>query len=154
MKKIRLTETELINIIKRVIIEQESSNDNFINNDEGHSNEKHQLEEQIFRYLDERKFIKIKKRGTTHFANNHRDYDSLISYDYNEHDGWCWINLNLIYKICYSLSLKKSDFQQVIEQVIGRWVANTLQMKVTKTAVVHNGNHHLVLRKLWGGDYI
>lgn len=146
MKKIKLTETELINIIKRVIIEQESSNDNI--------EREPQLEEQIFRYLDERKFIKIKKRGTTHFANNHRDYDSLISYDYNEHDGWCWINLNLIYKICYSLSLKKSDFQQVIEQVIGRWVANTLQMKVTKTAVVPNGNHHLVLRKLWGGDYI
>ena len=146
MKKIRLTETELINIIKSVIIEQESSKDNI--------EREPQLEEQIFRYLDERKFIKIKKRGTTHFANNHRDYDSLISYDYNEHDGWCWINLNLIYKICYSLSLKKSDFQQVIEQVIGRWVANTLQMKVTKTAVVHNGNHHLVLGKLWGGDYI
>ena len=146
MKKIRLTETELINIVKRVIIEQESSKDNI--------EREPQLEEQIFRYLDERKFIKIKKRGTTHFADNHRDYDSLISYDYNEHDGWCWINLNLIYKICYSLSLKKSDFQQVIEQVIGRWVANTLQMKVTKTAVVHNGNHHLVLRKLWGGDYI
>ena len=146
MKKIRLTETELINIIKSVIIEQESSKDNI--------EREPQLEEQIFRYLDERKFIKIKKRGTTHFADNHRDYDSLISYDYNEHDGWCWINLNLIYKICYSLSLKKSDFQQVIEQVIGRWVANTLQMKVTKTAVVHNGNHHLVLRKLWGGDYI
>ena len=146
MKKIRLTETELINIIKSVIIEQESSKDNI--------EREPQLEEQIFRYLDERKFIKIKERGTTHFADNHRDYDSLISYDYNEHDGWCWINLNLIYKICYSLSLKKSDFQQVIEQVIGRWVANTLQMKVTKTAVVHNGNHHLVLRKLWGGDYI
>jgi len=146
MKKIRLTETELINIVKRVIIEQESSKDNI--------EREPQIEEQIFRYLDERKFIKIKKRGTTHFANNHRDYDSLISYDYNEHDGWCWINLNLIYKICYSLSLKKSDFQQVIEQVIGRWVANTLQMKVTKTAVVPNGNHHLVLRKLWGGDYI
>ena len=146
MKKIRLTETELINIVKRVIIEQESSKDNI--------EREPQLEEQIFRYLDERKFIKIKKRGTTHFANKHRDYDSLISYDYNEHDGWCWINLNLIYKICYSLSLKKSDFQQVIEQVIGRWVANTLQMKVTKTAVVPNGNHHLVLRKLWGGDYI
>ena len=146
MKKIRLTETELINIIKSVIIEQESSKDNI--------EREPQLEEQIFRYLDERKFIKIKKRGTTHFVDNHRDYDSLISYDYNEHDGWCWINLNLIYKICYSLSLKKSDFQQVIEQVIGRWVANTLQMKVTKTAVVHNGNHHLVLRKLWGGDYI
>ena len=146
MKKIRLTETELINIIKSVIIEQESSKDNI--------EREPQLEEQIFRYLDERKFIKIKKRGTTHFADDHRDYDSLISYDYNEHDGWCWINLNLIYKICYSLSLKKSDFQQVIEQVIGRWVANTLQMKVTKTAVVHNGNHHLVLRKLWGGDYI
>ena len=137
MKKIRLTETELINIVKRVIIEQESSKDNI--------EREPQIEEQIFRYLDKQEFVQIVKFGTIHFANNYRDDDSLINYEMLY--GLCYINLNLIYDISFSLSLKKSDFQQVIEQVIGKWVENTLQMKVTETHVVHIGNHNLVLKK-------
>jgi len=138
MKKVvRLTESDLVKIVNRVIIEQESSKDNI--------EREPQLEEQIFRYLDKQEFVQIEKFGTIHFANNYRDDDSLINYEMLY--GLCYINLNLIYDISFSLSLKKSDFQQVIEQVIGKWVENTLQMKVTETHVVHIGNHNLVLKK-------
>ena len=85
-----------------------------------------QIDKVIFKYLDNQDFIPIEKYQRVYFVNSERDRYAQISYN---KDGWCYIYYGLINEISSFFSLKQTD----AEQVIGRWVENTLQMKVTNT---------------------
>ena len=84
-----------------------------------------------FLKLDMKNFIQIEKYDSIYFAYSENDEYAQIKYD--EDDGWCYINFNLIEEISYFFSLGLSGS----EEVIGRWVENTLQMKVTNTVLGH-----------------
>jgi hypothetical protein len=90
-----------------------------------------QREKVIFRYLDNQDFIPIEKRNKIYFANSEGDKYAQIRYD--KSDGWCYISWKLVDEISSFFSLDESDS----EQVIGRWVENTLQMRVTQTLWPH-----------------
>jgi hypothetical protein len=85
------------------------------------------LEKVIFRYLNSRNFIQIEKGDKIYFVNSEGDEHAQIRYD--KSDGWCIINYELINELSSFFSL--DEFNS--EQVIGRWVENTLQMRVTYT---------------------
>jgi hypothetical protein len=48
---------------------------------------------------------------------------------YNKTDGWCYIYWRLVEEISAFFSMDKSNSQEVI----GKWVEYTLQMRVTNT---------------------
>ena len=85
------------------------------------------FERVIFSYLDSQDFIRIEKNNRIYFINSEDDEYSQIRFD--KSDGWCFINSNLIKEISSYFSLQLSDSKEVI----GRWVENTLQMRVAKT---------------------
>jgi len=85
-----------------------------------------QLESVIFLYLDNQDFIPIEKGDNIYF-NSEGDEYSQIRYD--KSDGWCYIYWKLIGEISSFFSLEESES----EKVIGRWVENTIQMRVTHT---------------------
>ena len=87
-----------------------------------------QLESVVFLYLDNQDFIQIKIEDSIYFVNSEGDEYAQIRYD--KDDGWCGIYYKLIDEISSFFSLDESDS----EQVIGRWVENTLQMRVTDTS--------------------
>ena len=87
-----------------------------------------QLDKFIFKYIDLKRFIRIKKDDRIYFAYSEGDEYAQIRYD--EDDGWCFIHTNLVKEISSFFSLGLSGS----EEVIGRWVENTLQMKVTNTS--------------------
>ena len=89
-----------------------------------------QLDKVIFRYLDNQDFIQIVKGNRIYFVNSDDDKYAQIRYD--EDDGWCFIHTNLVKEISSFFSLQRFDS----EKVIGRWVENKLQMKVTDTEAV------------------
>ena len=93
-----------------------------------------QLDKVIFRYLDNQDFIQIKNNNRIYFINSEGDEYAQIRYD--EDDGRCNIDYNLISEISSFFSLGLSGS----EEVIGRWVENTLQMKVTYTFHKFLGN--------------
>jgi hypothetical protein len=78
-----------------------------------------------FHKLDMKKFIQIEMDGRIYFVKSKDDEYAQIKYD----DELCYINLNLITEISSFFSLGESD----CEEIIGRWVENTLQMRVTNT---------------------
>jgi hypothetical protein len=86
-----------------------------------------QIDRVIFRYLDKQDFIPIEKGDKIYFANSEGDEYAQIRYD--KDDGYCFIYYKLVDEISSFFSLEESDS----EQVIGRWVENTLQMRVTYT---------------------
>ena len=86
-----------------------------------------QLDRVIFRYLDIKNFIQIEKNNKIYFVNSEGDEYAQIIFD--KDDGWCIINYELINELSSFFSL--DDFDS--EQVIGRWVENTLKMRVTNT---------------------
>ena len=86
-----------------------------------------QLESVIFLYLDNQDFIQIEKENSIYFVNSEGDEYSQIRYD--KSDGWCYISWELVGEISSFFSLEQTN----AEQVIGRWVENTLQMRVTDT---------------------
>ena len=86
-----------------------------------------QFDKVIFRYLDNQDFIRIEKGNRIYFVNSEGDEYAQIKY--NKNDGWCFISIDLIKEISSFFSLQRSDSKEVI----GRWVENTLQMKVTDT---------------------
>ena len=94
-----------------------------------------QREKVIFRYLDNQDFIPIEKGDKIYFANSEGDEYAQIRYD--KSDGWCYISWKLVDEISSFFSLDESDS----EQVIGRWVENTLQMRVTQTFLIQIQNH-------------
>ena len=96
-----------------------------------------QIDNIIFQYLDNQDFIKIKKGKRIYFVNSEGDGHAQIRFD---KDGWCFIYYELINEISAFFSLQRSDS----EKVIGRWVKNTLQMKVTNTTQSRKGWLELV----------
>ena len=86
-----------------------------------------QLESVIFLYLDNQDFIKIERENSIYFVNSEGDEYSQIRYD--KSDGWCYVYWTLIEEISSFFSLEQTN----AEQVIGRWVENTIQMRVTDT---------------------
>ena len=86
-----------------------------------------QIDRVIFRYLDNQDFIPIEKGDNIYFVNSEGDEYSQIRY--NKEDGWCYIHYKLVDEISSFFSLEESDSMEVI----GRWVENTLQMRVTNT---------------------
>ena len=86
-----------------------------------------QFDNIIFKYLDNQDFIKIEKGDKIYFVNSKSDKYAQIRYD--KDDGWCFIYTKLINEISKFFSLQDTDS----EQIISRWVENTIQMKVTNT---------------------
>ena len=97
-----------------------------------------QFDKVIFKYLDNQDFIQIEKDDRIYFVNSENDEYSQIRFD--KEDGWCFIYYKLIEEISAFFSLQESDS----EQVIGRWVENTLQMRVTNTHETHTREFRLV----------
>ena len=87
----------------------------------------------IFKYLDNQDFIQIDGKNRIYFVNSEGDEYAQIRFD--KKDGWCFIYYKLIEEISAFFSLQHSDS----EKVIGRWVENTLQMKVTNTFMLTLG---------------
>ena len=89
-----------------------------------------QLDKSIFRYLDIKNFIQIKKGSTIYFANSEGgEYiNSLIEYFKS---GECVISFELIDEIkdFFSIEFDNSKY------VITRWVENTLDRRVKEVIV-------------------
>ena len=88
------------------------------------------LDKVIFRYLTNQNFIQIERHNRIYFVISENDQHAKIRY--NKNDGRCYINYNLVTEISNFFSLQRSES----EDVIGRWVENTLQMKVTNPHIV------------------
>ena len=86
-----------------------------------------QLDKVIFKYLNNQDFIKVEYGNNIYFVNSENDEYAQIRYD--KSDGWCYIKIDLIKEISSFFSLDDSDSKEVI----GRWVEDTLQMKVKYT---------------------
>ena len=86
-----------------------------------------QIDNIIFMYLDSQDFIQIDMNDSIYFVNSEEDEYVQIRYD--KKNGWCGIYWRLIIEISDFFSIQESDSKKVI----GRWVENTLQMKVTNT---------------------
>jgi hypothetical protein len=86
-----------------------------------------QLDNIIFKYLDNQDFIQIGRNDSIYFVNSEENRYAQIRFD--KDDGWCMIYYELVNEISAFFSMEKSDSKEVI----GRWVENTLQMKVTNT---------------------
>jgi len=87
-----------------------------------------QFDKVIFKYLDNQDFIQIENDDKIFFVNSVNDVYAQIRFD--KKYGWCYIGYKLIEEISAFFSMEEDDS----ELVIGRWVENTLQMKVTNTA--------------------
>jgi len=86
-----------------------------------------QISKIVFKYLDNQDFIQIKIEDSIYFVNSEGDRYTQIKYD--KDDGWCYIYYKLIEEISSFFSLIEIDSKEVI----GRWVENTIQMRVTHT---------------------
>ncbi len=97
-----------------------------------------QIDRLIFKYLDNQDFIQIKIGDNIYFVNSEGDEYAQIRYD--KDDGKCFIYYKLINEISAFFSLGRTDS----EQVIGRWVENTLQMRVTNTRPANGWSNIIV----------
>ena len=86
-----------------------------------------QLDRAVFKYLDNQDFIRIEKGNKIHFVNSEDDGYAQISF--NKKSSGCHIYYKLTDEISSFFSLDETDSKEVI----GRWVENTLQMRVTNT---------------------
>jgi hypothetical protein len=86
-----------------------------------------QLDNIIFKYLDNQDFIQIERNDGIYFVNSEGDKYGQIRFD--KDDSWCYIYYSLIDEISSFFSIEYSDSKQVI----GRWIEHTLQMNVTNT---------------------
>ena len=86
-----------------------------------------QLDRAVFVYLKNQDFIQIERKNNIYFVNSEDDGYAQIRY--NKDDGLCGIYDKLTNEISRFFSLGYTD----AKQVIGRWVENTLQMRVTNT---------------------
>jgi hypothetical protein len=84
-----------------------------------------QIDKIIFRYLNTKRFIQIEKGSSIYFVKSEHNEYAQIRYD--KQDGFCYIYYKLIKEISSFFSLEQTDSKEVI----GRWVENTLQMRVT-----------------------
>ena len=86
-----------------------------------------QLDRVIFKYLDNQDFIVTGNDTSLFFINSESDEYAQIRFD--KDDGWCFISIDLTKVISSFFSLELTDSNEVI----GRWVENTSQMRVTHT---------------------
>jgi hypothetical protein len=84
-----------------------------------------QIDRVIFRYLNNQDFIQIEKGDNIYFVNSEGDKYAQIRYD--KEYGWWYIHYKLVDEISSFFSLEQNDSKEVI----GRWVENTIQMRVT-----------------------
>ena len=85
----------------------------------------------IFNYLDNKNFIKVDKGGNIYFLNSEKDKYAQIRY--NKNNEFCYIYYKLVDEISSLFSMELIDS----EEVIGKWVESTLQMKVSYTYYVN-----------------
>ena len=85
------------------------------------------IEKSIFKYLDKRNYIQLDINDNVYFVENEGDEYAVIRY--NKDIGWCGIS----YELVSFLSKLTSTEMSVIKGIIGRWVEDTLQMKVSNT---------------------
>jgi hypothetical protein len=86
-----------------------------------------QFDRAVFKYLDNQDFIQIEKNGSIYFINSEGDeYAQIKSSMTNE---WCYISTKLIDEISSFFSLHYLDSKEVI----GSWVSDTLQIKISYT---------------------
>jgi len=90
-----------------------------------------QLDKAVFIYLNNQDFIQVKRKNNTYFVNSEGDEYAQIKYD--KDNSWCYIYHKLINEISSFFSLELTDSKDVI----GRWVENTLQMRVNNTLYFH-----------------
>ena len=94
-----------------------------------------QFDKIIFKYLDNQDFIQIDTKDGVYFVNSVGDEfvdsegDKYAQITYDKYNHWCYIYYKLTHEISSFFSIEKSDS----ERVIGRWVENTLQIRVTDT---------------------
>ena len=86
-----------------------------------------QFDKVVFKYLDNQDFIQIERNDSIYFVNSEGDEYAQIRYD--KKNGWCVIYYELVDEISSFFSMEYSDSKQVI----GKWVEDILQMKVTET---------------------
>jgi hypothetical protein len=86
------------------------------------------IEKLIFKYLDNKNYNQIDISDNIYFVKNVGDKDADIRFD--KSDGWCYINYDLTSFYSRMMSVELPD----IQDVIGRWVEHTLQMKVKYTS--------------------
>ncbi len=89
-----------------------------------------QIDRVIFKYLDNQDFIPIEKGNKIYFVNSEDDKYAQIRY--NKSSGWCYTSWELVGEISSFFSLEEFDS----EKVIGKWVENTLRVRVTHTDLV------------------
>ena len=89
-----------------------------------------QLDNIIFKYLDNQDFIQIDMNDSIYFVNSEGDEYAQIRYD--KKNGWCVIYYELVDEISSFFSMQESDS----EQVIVKWVENTLQIKAINTRFI------------------
>jgi hypothetical protein len=85
------------------------------------------IEKVVFLYLNKRNYIQLNINDKIYFVENEGDKFAVIRYD--KWDGWCYISYDLV----SFLSRLTSTETPVIRDIIGRWVEDTLQMKVSDT---------------------
>ena len=85
------------------------------------------IEKVVFLYLNKRNYKQFETKDRIYFVENEGDEFAVIRYD--KDDEWCGISYGLVSFLSRLTSTEKS----VIEGVIGRWVEDTLQMKVSNT---------------------
>ena len=90
-----------------------------------------QFDKAIFKYLDNQDFIQIERDYRIYFVNSEGDkYGQIV---YNKNQSWCIIYYKLVDEISSFFSIEESDSKEII----GRWVENTLQKKVSNTTRRH-----------------
>ena len=93
----------------------------------------------IFKYLDSQNFVVIGDTDSIiHFVNSESDEYGTISYF--KTNGSCYIYYKLIEEISTFFSMEESDSKKVI----GSWVENTLQIRVTNTQFLSTLNRATV----------
>jgi len=85
------------------------------------------IEKVVFLYLNKRNYKQLDINNKIYFIENEGDEFAVIRY--NKDGGWCYIS----YELTSFLSRLTSTEISVIEGIIGRWVEDTLQMKVSNT---------------------
>ncbi len=87
-----------------------------------------QFDKVIFKYLDNQDFIQVEKKENIFFLNSSDDGLSDAQITYVKSDGWCGINYELIMEISKFFSI---DDGYEVNKIIGRWLENTLQRRVS-----------------------
>jgi len=83
-----------------------------------------QIDRLVVKYLNSKDYTQIDKGDRIYFVNS--EGDKYAPMKYNKSDGLCFVNINLIKEISSFFDLESSDSQEVI----GRWVENTLNQEV------------------------